>query len=379
MGKPSRLSGRRTARFAMHRNSPIAAASSPPDASDAGRRCLTALLVIAAVTFPSVVLYRSASPFVPRQPSVRWDPAPALVIPDIDKPIDSVDLDSEDVRLERVLKEAAMEDKTVILTTLNAAWASSGSIIDLFIESFRLGDGTRKLLNHLVIIALDRMAYMRCMFIHFHCFALITDGVDFSAEKRFMTAGYLNMMWRRIEFLGVVLEKGYNFIFSDADIMWFRDPSPQFYPDGDFQIACDHYTGDATDLENRPNGGFNYVKSNNRSIEFYKFWYSSREKHPGLHDQDVLNFIKYDPFLTEIGVRIRFLSTAYFGGICEPSKDLSKVCTMHANCCIGLGSKIHDLRIMLDDWRNYMSLPPNIKRFRLYSWRVPQNCSLAEI
>ncbi|EHA8587135.1 putative Glycosyltransferase [Cocos nucifera] len=198
----------------MHPTSPIATASSPPDASDAVRCCLTALLVLAVVAVPSAVLYRAASLFVPRPPSGRWDPAPALVIPDIDEPIYSVDLDSEGVRLDRVLKEAAMEDKTVILTTLNAAWASSGSIIDLFIESFRLGDGTRKLLNHLVIIALDRKAYMRCMFIHFHCFALITDGVDFSAEKRFMTAGYLNMMWRRIEFLGVVLEKGYNFIFS---------------------------------------------------------------------------------------------------------------------------------------------------------------------
>ncbi|KAG6487422.1 hypothetical protein ZIOFF_056008 [Zingiber officinale] len=59
------------------------------------------------------------------------------------------DQEKNDVKLEKVLKEAAMENKTVILTTLNAAWASPGSIIDLFFQSFRTGDGTRRLLDHL--------------------------------------------------------------------------------------------------------------------------------------------------------------------------------------------------------------------------------------
>jgi hypothetical protein len=156
--------------------------------------------------------------------------------------------------------------------------------------------------------------------------------------------------------------------------MWFRNPFPFFYSDGDFQIACDHYVGNATDLRNIANGGFNYVKSNDQSIEFYKFWYSSRYRYPGYHDQDVFNFIKHDSYTTDIGLTIKFLSTSYFGGICEPSKDLNKVCTMHANCCIGLQSKIHDLRIMMEDWRNYMSMPPSLKSFGALSWRVPQNC-----
>ena len=156
--------------------------------------------------------------------------------------------------------------------------------------------------------------------------------------------------------------------------MWFRNPLPNFYSDVDFQTACDHFFGNSTDLGNRANGGFNYVKSNNRSIEFYKYWYSSRERFPGHHDQDVFNAIKYDPFVTEIGMTVRFLSTAFFGGLCEPSRDLNKVCTMHANCCIGLESKLHDLRIMLDDWREFMSLPQNMKSSSIVSWRVPQNC-----
>lgn len=165
------------------------------------------------------------------------------------------------------------------------------------------------------------------------------------------------------------------FLVQDADIMWFRDPFPRFYEDADFQIACDHFCGNSIDLENNtPNGGFNFVKSNNRSIEFYKFWYSSRENYPGLHDQDVLNNIKYDSFITEIDLKIKFLNTAYFGGFCEPSKDLNYVCTMHANCCFGLDSKVHDLKILLEDWKQFMSLPPTMKRSSMLSWRAPKNC-----
>ncbi|KAG6523716.1 hypothetical protein ZIOFF_013593 [Zingiber officinale] len=130
--------------------------------------------------------------------------------------------EKNDVKLEKVLKEAAMENKTVILTTLNAAWASPGSIIDLFFQSFRTGDGTRRLLDHLVIIALDKKAYIRCISLHTHCFALYTEGVDFSDEKIYMTAGYLSMMWRRIEFLRVILEMGYNFIFSFTNLKYSR-------------------------------------------------------------------------------------------------------------------------------------------------------------
>lgn len=156
--------------------------------------------------------------------------------------------------------------------------------------------------------------------------------------------------------------------------MWFRDPFPRFYVDADFQIACDRFGGNSFDLNNMPNGGFTYVKSSNRTIEFYKLWYSSREAYPGKHDQDVLNYIKFYPFLSEIGLKIRFLDTAFFGGFCEPSRDFSKVCTMHANCCVGLDSKLHDLGVMLEDWRRFMSLPFTLKRSPKSSWRVPQNC-----
>ncbi|KAJ0240464.1 Nucleotide-diphospho-sugar transferase family protein [Hirschfeldia incana] len=286
-------------------------------------------------------------------------------------------LELEEPKLEDVLRRAATRDNTVILTTLNEAWSSPGSVIDLFFESFRIGQGTTTLLNHLVIIALDSKAYTRCRELHKHCFSLETEGVDFSGkEAYFMTRSYLKMMWRRIDFLRSVLELGYNFVFTDADVMWFRNPFTRFYRYADFQIACDHYLGRSNDLENRPNGGFSFVRSNNRTILFYKYWYASRIRYSGYHDQDVLNFIKREPFLVRIGLRIRFLNTAYFGGLCEPSKDMNLVRTMHANCCFGMESKLHDLRIMLQDWRDFMALPLHLKQESGFSWRVPQNCSL---
>ncbi|KAG5630179.1 hypothetical protein H5410_001896, partial [Solanum commersonii] len=85
-----------------------------------------------------------------------------------------------------MLKNVTMEDKTVIITTLNEAWATLNSVVDLFLESFRIGDHTHRLLNHLVIIALDEKAFSRCLALHSHCYALVIHGVDFSKEAYFM-------------------------------------------------------------------------------------------------------------------------------------------------------------------------------------------------
>ncbi|CAA0822747.1 Nucleotide-diphospho-sugar transferase family protein [Striga hermonthica] len=338
----------------------------PSSAAVLRRNAIWAILLF-AVALSCVFLYRAADsmPFrLPRDPHVF----PTLT--------DGDSFPSEDRSLERVLKDAAMPDKSVILTTLNEAWAGPNSILDLFLESFRIGERTRRLLNHLVIVALDRKAFFRCRAVHSHCFALVTPGADFSREAYFMTPDYLNMMWRRIDFLRSVLEMGYSFVFTDADVMWFRDPFPEFHPGADFQIACDHFSGSADDLVNNvPNGGFKFVRSNGRSVEFYKFWYASHSTYPGLHDQDVLKRIKNDSFVRDIGLKMRFLDTALFGGFCEPSRELDRVCTMHANCCFGMDNKLHDLRILIEDWKRYLSLPPRLKPFES-SWRVPQNCSL---
>ncbi|KAL8475741.1 hypothetical protein ACS0TY_028413 [Phlomoides rotata] len=120
---------------------------------------------------------------------------------------------------------------------------------------------------------MDEKAHSHCLEKNLHCYALTTDGVDFSGEAFFMSEDYLKMVWRKIDFQRSVLELGYDFVFTDGDVMWLRDPFPNFYPDIDFQVACDHYMFIYTDLNNSPNTGFIYAKSNNRTIQFYKYWY----------------------------------------------------------------------------------------------------------
>ncbi|KAL8536686.1 hypothetical protein ACS0TY_012034 [Phlomoides rotata] len=279
----------------------------------------------------------------------------------------------EEKELEKTLREAVMKDtKAVIITTLNAAWTEPNSVFDLFLESFRIGNGTQNLLKHVVVGTMDQKAHSHCLEKNLHCYALTTDGVDFSGEAFFMSEDYLKMVWRKIDFQRSVLELGYDFVFTDGDVMWLRDPFPNFYPDIDFQVACDHYWYNYTDLNNSPNTGFIYAKSNNRTIQFYKYWYTGREYYPGKHDQDVLNLIKFNPFIQKIGMEMGFLDTAYFSGFCEPSKDLDLVITMHANCCIGLENKIHDIKMAIDDWKLYTSLAPGRNLTR--SWTVPRIC-----
>lgn len=122
---------------------------------------------------------------------------------------------NRDPRLEKILKKAAMVDNTVIITTLNQAWAEPNSIFDIFLESFRTGNGTGQLLDHLVVVSLDSKALNHCLSTHPHCYALNTSGLDFSGkEAYFMTSSYLEMMWIRIRLLSDVLAMGYNFVFT---------------------------------------------------------------------------------------------------------------------------------------------------------------------
>lgn len=117
--------------------------------------------------------------------------------------------------LKSILKRAATSnDNTVIITTLNDAWAEPNSVFDLFLESFRTGNQTQRLLNHLVVVAWDQKAYVRCLKLHPHCYNLSTDGMDFSEEAYYMAPDYLNMMWRRTNFLRRVVDLGYNFLFT---------------------------------------------------------------------------------------------------------------------------------------------------------------------
>ncbi|KAL8153524.1 hypothetical protein V2J09_011284 [Rumex salicifolius] len=273
--------------------------------------------------------------------------------------------------LATVLERAANPNKTVIITYLNDAWAEPNSVFDLQLESFRIGNNTAALIKHLVAVSLDEKAHARCLSLKLNCYFLRLEGYNFSNAAFFMTPMYVEMMWRRLDFMHTVLSLGYNFLFTDADIMWFRDPFPHLDDDAHFHIACDHYNGNPTDAHNSVNAGFMYVKSNMHTVLFYKLWYYSRRLYPGKNEQEVYNLIKHGPLFKIIGMKVRYLDTMYFGGFCEASKDFSQVCTMHANCCYGLKHKVNDLKLIIGDWRKYSTeeKPP-----RPFKWSAPKMC-----
>ena len=134
------------------------------------------------------------------------------------QPFNSSDIIDE---LNVSLSKAANKEKTVLITTLNAAWAENNSMVDLFLKSFHIGDGTEALLKNLLIVAVDEKALNRCKEIHPNCYLMKTKGVDFSGEKLFMSEEYLKMMWRRLLFFGEVLERGYNFLFTVNKVVVF--------------------------------------------------------------------------------------------------------------------------------------------------------------
>lgn len=273
--------------------------------------------------------------------------------------------------LEELLKKAATKEKNIIMTSVNGAWASPNSLLDLFLESFHSGENIDHFLDNLIIITLDPKAFERCTTLHPLCYLL--KGANFAGEKVYMTRDYFDLVWTKVKLQQRILELGYNFLFTDVDIMWFRNPFERFAPDADMSTSCDFFFGDENSPWNFPNTGFLYVKSSQKNIELFKHWHESRDKFPPNHEQWVFNKIKFD-VVHSMQLKIQFLSTTYNMGFCNSTNDFDKLYTMHANCCVGIGAKLHDLRSLLVDWNRYKTLTMEERKKGPVSWRVPGIC-----
>lgn len=142
------------------------------------------------------------------------------------------------------------------------------------------------------------------------------------------------------------------FSYQDMDIMWLRNPFAKLSYDGeDMQISCDFYNGRPFDDSNFINTGFYFVASNNRTIALFDEWYASRNKSAGMKEQDLLAQMKSQGAFRRLGMKVRFLDTAYFSGFCQDNKDFSKVTTVHANCCCSVKAKLIDLKAVLEAWK----------------------------
>ncbi|BAF13815.1 uncharacterized protein At4g15970 [Oryza sativa Japonica Group] len=291
-------------------------------------------------------------------------------------PATSTDLEEEGGEfrgLAAAVARAATDDRTVIITCVNHAFAAPDSLLDIFLQGFRVGDGTPELLRHVLVVAMDPTALTRCRAVHPHCYLYTMPGldVDFTSEKFFASKDYLELVWSKLKLQRRILQLGYNFLFTDVDIVWLRNPFKHVAVYADMAISSDVFFGDPDNIDNFPNTGFFYVKPSARTIAMTKEWHEARSSHPGLNEQPVFNHIK-KKLVKKLKLKVQYLDTAYIGGFCSYGKDLSKICTMHANCCIGLQSKISDLKGVLADWKNYTRLPPWAKPNA--RWTVPGKC-----
>ncbi|CAJ1948956.1 unnamed protein product [Sphenostylis stenocarpa] len=260
------------------------------------------------------------------------------------------------------LAKGSMGNKTVMIAIVNKAYVESeSSMLDIFLSSFWVGEGTRSLIHHILLVAVDQIAYDRCIFLNLNCFRLQTDGVDFEGEKIYMSQDFIKMMWRRTQFLLQVLKRGYNFVFTDTDVMWLRNPFTRLSKNEteDLQISTDVYHGDPWSKRNQINTGFYFARSNNKTISLFETWYDQKDKSKGKKEQDVLVDLINGGIIEHLGLRVRFLDTLYFSGFCEDSKDFRAVTTVHANCCRSIHAKVLDLKVALSDWKRFRKLDAN--------------------
>lgn len=282
--------------------------------------------------------------------------------------------------LETALSDASMENNTVIIAMVNKAYVEGDvgkKMLDLFIESFWVGEDTRKLLDHLLLVTVDQAAYDRCKFLRLHCYRLVTDGVDFEGEQLYMSSDFIKMMWSRTLFLSNVLNHGYNFIFTDTDVLWLRNPLTRIGNNAseDLELSTDLFNGDSRSEHNFINTGFYYIRSNNRTMALFDKWYGMKDNSTGQKEQDVLAGLIREGVFRQLGIRVRFLDTLFFSGFCKDSKDIWAVATVHANCCRSISAKVTDLTAVLHDWKRFKAT--YAIRFRwskhigcINSWRV---------
>ncbi|CAD6342793.1 unnamed protein product, partial [Miscanthus lutarioriparius] len=261
------------------------------------------------------------------------------------------DSDDDADEFARMLRRAAMEDRTVTATSVNEAWAAPGSLLTLFLESFRVGENVSHFLKHIVVVAMDDGAFRRCQAVHPHCHLLRPEkaGLDLSGAKSYMTRTTSTRV-EQAKLQQRILELGYNLLFTarvpftqDVDVAWFRNPLVHITMAADITTSSDFYFGNLDDLGNFPNTGFIYVKSTARTIRAMAYWHAARRRFPENHDQFVFNEIKRE-LAGRLGVRIRFIDAATVSGFCQLGRDLNRIATVHMTCCVGLENKLFDLR-----------------------------------
>ncbi|KAJ4805352.1 nucleotide-diphospho-sugar transferase family protein [Rhynchospora pubera] len=254
-----------------------------------------------------------------------------------------------------MLQKAATDDKIVILTEVNEAFAAPNSMLDLFLESFHNGDNIEHLLDHLIIVAMDQKAFEKCNSVHRLCYLHEQIGSDLSSEKAYLSKDYLDLVWSKVRLWQFILEQGYSFLFTDVDAMWFRNPFRHISVYADLTLATDVFYGNPEDHNNMPNTGLVFAKPTRKNIEVLKYWREARKRFPTTNEQTVYDKIKHE-LVSKFQLKVQYVSTAYWGNFCQPQKDFTKLSTFHACCHSGLAIKLAHIKSVIEEWKMYKSI-----------------------
>ncbi|CAI5471302.1 unnamed protein product [Closterium sp. Yama58-4] len=219
------------------------------------------------------------------------------------------------------------------------------------------------LVSRLLVICYDHHSLEFCCSLRLHCFLDTQEDVpkserdDFSGgQKKFMTPSYLHLMWRRLHVIRQILSLRFDVIFTDndvmwlqvggSDVMWVQNPLPHLLNvSSDMLIACDRWSADPKAAA--ANGGFYMARSNDRVLRFFDYWLNAHTRFPGIHDQDAFMRVRpeADPYTRDtLRLSVHYLPTDRFGGFCEMGRQLGRLVTVNANCCIGLEEKMRALQ-----------------------------------
>lgn len=146
---------------------------------------------------------------------------------------------------------------------------------------------------------------------------------------------------------------------QDTDVLWLTNPFsiPSSNETIDFQNSTDHFNGSDP---NHLNNGISIVRSNNKTISMFDYWYAARKDYVGLNEQEVLTTLVKNGLFKDLGLSFKFFDTLYFSAFCENSRDVGAVVTVHANCCgRTISVKVADLTTVIHDWKRAKSLSAN--------------------
>lgn len=153
--------------------------------------------------------------------------------------------------------------------------------------------------------------------------------------------------------------------------MWLRNPFPHLDPEKEIEVTCDFSTANQPNIETRADAGFFHAKSFDSTLEIFKMVKLMRFLFPDYEHKSFCEILEYTGIETKLGHRLNHLNLTNFVGFCNPEVKLSKISTFHANCCENTKSKVHELKLLLDDWKKVAAAG---FQWEISSWKAPTKC-----